>query len=115
MTGRVSELKEMYEWIARHQSEVKLVIAGNHDQTLDREFYAHGENWRLRHRGAPENMDAARKIWDEGNEGSVKGSTGRVLYLEEGIRRVELSRGRSFTVSRLSIVYDTEVLVFRSV
>ncbi|PSN67989.1 Metallo-dependent phosphatase [Corynespora cassiicola Philippines] len=48
--GSYSELKKTVEWLEKTDFEAKIVVAellGNHDITLDRDFYkGHGSSWR---------------------------------------------------------------------
>ncbi|OAL53058.1 Metallo-dependent phosphatase, partial [Pyrenochaeta sp. DS3sAY3a] len=45
--GSLSELQKTVRWLERADFEVKIVVAGNHDITLDPPFYtAHKDSWR---------------------------------------------------------------------
>ncbi|CAO2653093.1 Nn.00g025040.m01.CDS01 [Neocucurbitaria sp. VM-36] len=45
--GSYSELQKTIAWLERSDFEAKIVIAGNHDITLDAPFYhAHGQSWK---------------------------------------------------------------------
>ncbi|ORY14858.1 Metallo-dependent phosphatase-like protein [Clohesyomyces aquaticus] len=45
--GSYTELKKTVEWLEKAEFEAKIVIAGNHDITLEPEFYKeHGTSWR---------------------------------------------------------------------
>ncbi|KAJ5315731.1 hypothetical protein N7476_006038 [Penicillium atrosanguineum] len=44
--GTMSELRRTMDWISKADFEIKLIVAGNHDITLDSEFYAqHGQGF----------------------------------------------------------------------
>ncbi|KAF2433209.1 Metallo-dependent phosphatase [Tothia fuscella] len=45
--GTLSEMKKTVAWLEKADFEVKIVVAGNHDITLDDDFYA--ENWASFH------------------------------------------------------------------
>ncbi|KAF2476949.1 Metallo-dependent phosphatase [Lindgomyces ingoldianus] len=45
--GSFTELKKTVDWLEKANFEAKIVIAGNHDITLDADFYKqHGSSWR---------------------------------------------------------------------
>ncbi|KAF1842861.1 Metallo-dependent phosphatase [Cucurbitaria berberidis CBS 394.84] len=45
--GSYSELQKTVEWLEKSDFEAKIIIAGNHDITLDAPFYhSHGKSWR---------------------------------------------------------------------
>lgn len=69
-------------------AELKLVIAGNHDLTLDSENWAHSRREYLEHDHA-----RALAIW-KGDRARNAG----VRYLEEGLHEFTLRSGVSFTV-----------------
>ncbi|OJD20694.1 hypothetical protein ACJ73_07969 [Blastomyces percursus] len=56
--GTMSELCKTVEWIERADFEVKIVIAGNHDITLDSDFY--NRHWRSFHNQRRESADDCR-------------------------------------------------------
>ncbi|KAF2805134.1 Metallo-dependent phosphatase [Mytilinidion resinicola] len=46
--GSLSELQKTVAWLEKADFEAKIIIAGNHDITLDAPFYdAHGTSWRF--------------------------------------------------------------------
>ncbi|KAL6704077.1 hypothetical protein ACN47E_008740 [Coniothyrium glycines] len=58
--GSYSELKKTVEWIERSPFEVKIVVAGNHDTTLDEPFFHSNSNkWKWPH---PQDPVACRKL-----------------------------------------------------
>lgn len=85
----------MQAMIAAVDAPLKLVIAGNHDLTLDQEYYARVIKERKRHRGIPEDVEAVKEIWT-GEEAQAAG----IVYLEEGVRSFELENGAGLTVGR---------------
>lgn len=94
MTGRVSEYQQMLNAFREADAELKIVIAGNHDITLDESFYGKiGES--LFHPSKPEDVTKVREMWT-GWEAKQAG----IVYLEEGTRRFHLRNGAKFTVNR---------------
>ncbi|KAI4215705.1 MAG: hypothetical protein LQ351_001692 [Letrouitia transgressa] len=90
--GYVAEYERMFELLKKADAEVKIVIAGNHDITLDPEYYhTIGKNWM--HRRIAEDTDLVKEIWT-GSEARAAGIT----YLEEGVKSFELSNGAKFTI-----------------
>ena len=92
LSGRESEYRTTYDWIAAHPAKLKLVIAGNHDVTLDEGFYRE-RGWRM-HGERGEDVRSVRRLW-EGQEARERG----VRYLEEGVREFEVGNGARFVVS----------------
>ncbi|KAI9775825.1 MAG: hypothetical protein M1839_000876 [Geoglossum umbratile] len=90
MSGYLSEYARMISFLAAAPAELKLVIAGNHDVTLDAEYYQKG--WRHR-RGGEEDVADAKKMWT----GEAARAAG-IVYLEEGIRTFRLRNGARFTI-----------------
>lgn len=82
----------MVAMLKAHPAELKLVIAGNHDITLDEEYYRR-EGHEM-HRLKAENVEEVREMWS-GEETRKAG----IVYLEEGVRTFELRNGARFTVS----------------
>jgi Calcineurin-like phosphoesterase len=109
-TGVPEQLAKTFNVLASIEAEFKLVIAGNHDLTLDAEYWRHGP---LRGKERSEEQDAiveeqirsAKEMWT-GKEARKKG----IRYLEEGVHDFELTNGAKFRVSRstlLFLVYST--------
>ena len=88
--GRMTEYRTMVEMIKRHPAELKLVIAGNHDITLDPQYYD-SQHGRSKHEG--EDIEAVRDLWT-GEDAKKHG----LVYLEEGTAKFELKNGAKFTV-----------------
>ena len=92
MTGRVMEYQQIIDMLAAADAELKIVIAGNHDITLDESFYKSiGKD--LYHHNRPENVDEVREMWT----GSKARQAG-IIYLEEGMRTFNLRNGAKLTV-----------------
>ncbi|OCK96002.1 Metallo-dependent phosphatase, partial [Cenococcum geophilum 1.58] len=61
--GSISELRKTVAWLEKADFEVKIVIAGNHDVTLDSQFYEkHGPLFHNQHRQDPE---ACQRLFTE--------------------------------------------------
>ena len=54
-TGRAADVFGFCEWFADQQHKHKILIAGNHDLTLDLTYYR--QNWQRFHRQAPEQAE----------------------------------------------------------
>ncbi|KAL8626739.1 hypothetical protein Q9189_007557 [Teloschistes chrysophthalmus] len=91
--GLLSEYEAMFEMLCNADAELKIVIAGNHDITLDEEYYE-STGRELMHKGGWE-QDTER-IWEmwKGERARERG----VVYLEEGVRTFGLRNGAIFTI-----------------
>jgi len=93
--GSLDEYKSALELLALVPAELKLVIAGNHDLTLDKEYYEARQSTLLTM--APdyrrENSVLAEKMWI--GEDALKAG---VTYLTEGLHTFTLSNGAVFRV-----------------
>lgn len=95
MTGSYKDNLITRDLILRHPAELKIVIPGNHDLTLDSEYMAASQ--------APfpsllsdlqsQNLVQIRELWT-GEEAKKHG----IVYIEEGIRSFKLSQGAYFSV-----------------
>lgn len=96
--GLVEEYEEMIAVLAACQAEIKIVVAGNHDVSLDRDFYVDrgGGTWLHGEKGR-QDVDKVRELW-VGEEARRMG----IVYVEEGIREFVLKSGAKFTVSDIS-------------
>lgn len=107
--GRRTEHEQMLSMLADAEAELKLVIAGNHDITLDEEYY--GRVGHLRHRRPGSDFDIHPNTSGEGedkwreNPQEIKqlytspvAQKAGIVYMEEGTRRFSLSNGAKFTV-----------------
>ncbi|KAL2131148.1 hypothetical protein VTI74DRAFT_5478 [Chaetomium olivicolor] len=89
--GSYSELSKAVQWLEKADFEAKLVIAGNHDITLDADFYSkHGKNF---HNQKLEDPTRCRGLFD---------SSRTITYLQHGSATIRLTRsdgpGTEFTV-----------------
>ncbi|KAL8736447.1 MAG: hypothetical protein Q9166_000239 [cf. Caloplaca sp. 2 TL-2023] len=90
--GYVSEYETMFDMLFKADAELKIVIAGNHDITLDDHFYETSGKRRM-HRNIGEDLKVVRDIWT-GEEAKRAG----IIYLEEGVRTFILSNKARFTI-----------------
>lgn len=102
MYGRPGEYRQALDMLASIPAELKLVIAGNHDLSLHRDFYL---NERSEHSDQPQaqaldhdhydpaNVDDAENLW----HGEAARKAG-VTYLTEGLHRFRLANGITFQV-----------------
>jgi hypothetical protein len=89
MVGGVPKYKRVLEMLKEIPAELKLVIAGNHDLDLDREW------WRS-HPERAENPAQHEEAVEVMNGPLAK--EGGVTYLDEGIHSFTLQNGAKFTV-----------------
>lgn len=92
MTGRVMEYQQIIDMLAAADAELKIVIAGNHDITLDESFYK-SIGKTLYHPNSPENVDEVKEMWT-----GTKARQAGIIYLEEGTRTFILNNGAKLTV-----------------
>lgn len=92
-TGFVWEYQIMLDVLRKAEAEIKIVIAGNHDISLDEGFYNEAGKW-LFHRGKSENLLKVKEMWT-GRDAKQAG----IIYVEEGTRTFRLNNGVTFTVS----------------
>jgi hypothetical protein len=91
-TGLYSEHALAVSLLRSHPAELKLVIPGNHDVTLDLPFYTK----RKPHMAGseyPEDVAAIKALYI-----SPEAVTDGIRYLEEGVHAFEISNGARFTV-----------------
>ncbi|KAI9839453.1 MAG: hypothetical protein M1819_002078 [Sarea resinae] len=91
MVGRTSEYEAMIAMLREADAEVKIVIAGNHDISLDPDYYA--DIGHFRHQTDEEDVERVRELWT-GAEAKGAG----ILYLEEGLSTFTLKNGARFTI-----------------
>jgi predicted MPP superfamily phosphohydrolase len=90
--GQIDEYQVTVQDLKDADAELKLVIAGNHDLSLDTAFYAEvGFNFHCR--GSVVDVAAVREMWT-GKEARDAG----IVYLDEGVHRFTLKNGACFTV-----------------
>lgn len=93
--GTIEENRVALSLLASIPAELKLVIAGNHDLTLDKDYWKEGTASMVRsaRNYDPNDADAVEEIWT-GDEAKKAG----VTYLGEGLHKFKLSNGAEFTV-----------------
>lgn len=91
-TGLYSEHKLAVDFLRSHPAELKLVVAGNHDVTLDVPFYSKGRP-HMAGDEYPEDVGAIGALY-VGTEAVKDG----VRYLKEGVYAFELRNRARFTV-----------------
>lgn len=91
MSGVEAEHKETIKMLQAADAELKIVIAGNHDLTLDKEYCA--QNYQTGPGSDPRYLNRIRDMYC-GEEAQKHG----IVYLEEGLRTFELKNGARFTV-----------------
>ena len=93
MIGLLSEFEAVISMLSKIKAELKLVIAGNHDCSLDEEYYRReGKN---QHGPAynPSMPKEALDMW----KGRLAKEAG-ITYLEEGTHEFSLNSGATFTI-----------------
>ncbi|KAH7061462.1 ser/Thr protein phosphatase family protein-like protein [Macrophomina phaseolina] len=95
MLGHPHEYAGALAMLAAVDAPLKLVIAGNHDMTLDADFYLHTPHARRWHRDKydPDLPRRAREMWT----GEAARRAG-VTYLDEGVREFVLANGARLKV-----------------
>ena len=88
-SGKEHEYQTQIEMLIAHSAELKVVVPGNHDITLDEPYYASHQWQHLK----SENLAAIREMWT-GSEARKAG----IVLMEEGIRSFELKNGAKFTL-----------------
>ncbi|KAL8757018.1 MAG: hypothetical protein Q9199_002528 [Rusavskia elegans] len=92
IAGYIHEYEPMFEMLSKADAELKIIIAGNHDVTLDEPYYEKTGK-REFHRNIGEDLGVVREIWT-GERAKKAG----IVYLEEGVRTFTLSTGACFTI-----------------
>jgi predicted phosphodiesterase len=88
--GRKSEYQQMLDMLTEVDAEVKIVIAGNHDITLDEDYYSKFGQWKHRH-GIQENPAEIRELWV-----GEKAKQAGIVYMDEGLKTFKLKNGAQF-------------------
>lgn len=92
LSGRLPEHEIMIDMLKHADAELKIVIAGNHDISLDKEYYA--RMGVMKHGSARlEDPDEIRELYTN-DEARAAG----IVYMEEEVRVFELNNGARFTV-----------------
>ena len=92
MVGYIHEYESMVDMFSKAHAELKIVIAGNHDVTLDEPYYEKIGKRKF-HRNIGEDLEVVREMWT-GEHAKQAG----IVYLDEGVRTFTLSNGARFTV-----------------
>jgi hypothetical protein len=93
MVGLLSEFDGVIAMLGKIEAELKLVIAGNHDCSLDAEYYS--REGRDQH-GLHYEEDVpvkAREMWT-----GIRAREAGITYLDEGTHQFTLQSGASFTI-----------------
>ncbi|GFF29606.1 metallophosphoesterase domain-containing protein 1 [Aspergillus udagawae] len=91
--GSTTEHKTTLSVLKVADAELKLVIAGNHDITLDEEYYAALPATSFRTRAGRDDVSAIKQLYcsDEAHAAGIR-------YLEEGMHTFTLSTGATLSV-----------------
>lgn len=105
--GYINEYQSMIDLLSKADAELKIVIAGNHDVTLDEPYYEKTGKKKF-HRNYGEDLDAVKEMWT-----GEKAKKAGIVYLEEGVRTFTISNGARFTVRSCSgfLFFDTSSVV----
>ncbi|EMC95045.1 hypothetical protein BAUCODRAFT_110250 [Baudoinia panamericana UAMH 10762] len=91
MTGEMDEYHQTLDMIREIDAPVKLVIAGNHDLSLDRDYiFNHLAKEGLIEEHAAFKVKQARDLWTASN-GRAK--TEGITFLDEGVHNIDLPNG----------------------
>ncbi|KAL8697652.1 MAG: hypothetical protein Q9224_002202 [Gallowayella concinna] len=90
--GYIHEYETMVDLLSKADAQLKIVIAGNHDVTLDEEYYESTGKRRF-HRNIGEDLTEIKELWT-----GEKARKAGIVYLEEGIRTFTLTNGARFTI-----------------
>jgi hypothetical protein len=94
MIGHLHEYEKTIDMLENIDADLKLVIAGNHDITLDKTYYERKGPSMHQRTGYDENLPTqARELWS----GDRARSAG-ITYLEEGIHGFTLKNGAKLCV-----------------
>lgn len=88
-SGKQHEHQGQVEMLMEHTAELKVVVPGNHDITLDEPYYA-SHQWKHR---TPEDPVAIRQLYT-GPEARKAG----IVLMKEGVQSFELKNGARFTL-----------------
>ncbi|KAF2762199.1 Metallo-dependent phosphatase [Pseudovirgaria hyperparasitica] len=100
--GELEEYKTTIDMLNQCDAELKLVIAGNHDVSLDDKYRGPNgirykmlsdDNMQYTHRWWNHTVESAKAMWTC-DETQKKG----IRYLDEGLYRFNLSNGANFTI-----------------
>lgn len=97
-TGQLEEYRTILDVLKTSDAEFKLVIAGNHDVSLDAEYLALAEDGERDGYGMEGKLSQVRRLWN-----SPEARAAGIVYLEEGTRTFSLKNGAQFTVRTLVV------------
>lgn len=93
--GLKIEYQSMLDMLTEADAEVKIVIAGNHDITLDEDYYS--KLGHLKHARAgvyeAENPAEIQELWV-----GEKAKQAGIVYMDEGLKTFQLKNGAQFTL-----------------
>lgn len=89
MSGRKVEHQSQIEMLVQHPAELKIVVPGNHDITLDEPYYA-THLWK---HDPPEDVAEIQEMYD-GPEARDAG----IVLMKEGIKSFSLKNGAEFSI-----------------
>ncbi|KAI9733586.1 MAG: hypothetical protein M1834_003188 [Cirrosporium novae-zelandiae] len=92
IVGKAVEYRKVFNMLKDAPAELKIIIAGNHDITLDQDYYINGGG-NQKHHGKDEDVVKIKELWC-GAEAQKHG----IVYMEEGVRSFRLKNGAKFTV-----------------
>lgn len=96
MVGHLDEYETTLNMLGSIEADLKLVIAGNHDITLDENYYSRKGQYMHNASGYSEDLPAkAREMW-LGERAKAAG----VTYLEEGTHNFTLKNGAKLRVGQ---------------
>jgi hypothetical protein len=99
MIGHLWEYEKALELLAKIDCELKLVIAGNHDITLDEEYYTRRGQYMHRLKEPDAQLPKqARDMWT-----GEKARSAGVTYLDEGVHSFTLKSGAKLRV-RITLI-----------
>ena len=87
-TGEMGQLQEILDFMEAHCARFKILIAGNHEVTLDAAFYDSSEYWQRHHRGRYSSADCRALV----------ASRPGVIYLEDSAAVLDFGACGSLTV-----------------
>ncbi|KAL8669616.1 MAG: hypothetical protein Q9168_005801 [Polycauliona sp. 1 TL-2023] len=100
--GYINEYEAMIDLLSKADAELKIVIAGNHDVTLDEPYYEKVGKKKF-HRNYGEDLDVVKEMWT-----GEKAKKAGIVYLEEGVRTFTISNGARFTPEFCNFAFPYE-------
>ncbi|MCJ1399221.1 hypothetical protein MMC11_002423 [Xylographa trunciseda] len=93
IVGQLREYRVILDALKAADAELKIVIAGNHDLSLDEDYMKLATKGQRRTMGTEMEVRKAKDMWT-GEEARTAG----IVYLEEGTSTFELKNGAKFTL-----------------